>query len=118
MALFQGLQADQVVGGGVRHVLVEAAQHRDPQPHRDHAAMARPNTTYMRADAAARAGADDRADGAGERAAGASSGSKSLRAERRDEPNPIGSVDQAISWFSAKTRPWKRCGTLTWTIVV
>ena len=31
--------------------------------------------------------------------------------------NPIGSVDQAMVWLSANTRPWNRCGTFTWTIV-
>src|SRR3954452_17345736 len=33
-------------------------------------------------------------------------------------PTPNGIVDQAISVLSANTRPWNRCGTLTWTIVV
>ena len=33
-------------------------------------------------------------------------------------PKPIGMVDHAIIVLSAKTRPWKRCGTFTWMIVV
>ena len=48
---------------------------------------------------------------------GASSGSNSDTAHGPSSANPIGSVDQAMAWLSANTRPWNRCGTLTWMIV-
>src|SRR5206468_2768359 len=49
---------------------------------------------------------------------GASSGSNNLAPYGAITANPSGSVDQAISVLIANTRPWKRCGTFTWMIVV
>ncbi len=49
---------------------------------------------------------------------GATNGSSSLVPRGTSSPRPIGRVALAAMVLTAKTRPWKRCGTLVWTMVV